>query len=108
MNLFHTTFPQLRHVLTHGRWFTPSVVILFFGLEMFGRRATSDVHDTVGAAVLLLILVGLALRPGAHPLLWVKGFGPIPWFVARAGDRFKVDVGPDLGGLPPIPRRLPA
>ena len=40
MSAFTTVLPQVRHVLTHGRWFTPSVVVLFLGLEMFGRRAT--------------------------------------------------------------------
>lgn len=108
MNVFHAVFPQLRHVLVHGRWFTPSVVVLFIGLEMFGRRATSDVHDTVGAAVLLLILVGIAFRHRANPIPWVKKLGALTWFLARAGDRFKVDVGPDLRGSPPLPRRLPA
>jgi hypothetical protein len=108
MNVFHATVPQLRHVLTHGRWFTPSVLVLFVGLEMFGRRATSDVHDTVGAAVLLLILVGIAFRHRANPIPWVKRLGAMTWFLARAGDRFKVDVGPDLRGTPAIPRRLPA
>lgn len=108
MNVFYSVFPQLRSVLTHGRWFTPSVIVLFFGLEMFGRRATSDVHDTVGAAVLLLIFVGIAFRHRANPIPWVKKIGAMTWFAARAGDRFKVDVGPDLRGTPPIPRRLPA
>jgi hypothetical protein len=107
MNVFNTVVPQLRYLLTHGRWFTPSVVVLFFGLEMFGRRATSDVHDTVGAVVLLLILVGIAFRHRANPIGWVKRLGAMTWFVARAGDRFKVDLGPDLRGTPPIPRRLP-
>src|SRR5262245_56515779 len=108
MNTFASVFPQLRHVLTHGRWFTPSVVVLFLGLEMFGRRATSDIHDTVGAAVLLLILVGIAFRHRANPIPWVKRLGAMTWFAARAGDRFKVDLGPDLRGTPHIPHRLPA
>src|SRR5262245_4691947 len=108
MNVFHAVFPQVRHVLIHGRWFTPSVLVLFVGLEMFGRQATSDVHDTVGAAVLLLILVGIAFRHRANPIPWVKRLGALTWFLARAGDRFKVDVGPDLRGTPPLPRRLPA
>lgn len=108
MNAFYAVVPQLRHVLVHGRWFTPSVIVLFLGLEMFGRRATSDVHDTVGAAVLLLILVGIAFRHRANPIPWVKKLGAMTWFAARAGDHFKVDLGPDLRGTPPIPRRLPA
>ena len=83
-------------------------MVLFVGLEMFGRRAASDVHDTVGAAILLLILVGIAFRHRANPIPWVKKLGALTWFLARAGDRFKVDVGPDLRGTPPIPCRLPA
>jgi hypothetical protein len=108
MSAFTYVLPQVRHVLTHGRWFTPSVVVLFVGLEMFGRQAVSDVHDTVGALVLLLIIAGIAVRHRANPIGWVKRLGGMVWSVARAGDRFKVDVGPDLRGTPPIPRRLPA
>jgi hypothetical protein len=108
MSAFTTVLPQVRQVLTHGRWFTPSVIILFLGLEMFGRQATSDVHDTVGAVVLLLILAGIAIRHRVNPIPWVKRLGGMVWNVARIADRFKVDLGPDLRGTPPIPRRLPA
>src|SRR6476660_4542060 len=104
MNTFATVLPQVRHVLTHGRWFTPSVVVLFLGLEMFGRRAASDVHDTVGGVVLLLILVGIAVRHRANPIPCVRQLGRMVWGVARAGDRLKVDLGPDLRGTPPLPR----
>jgi hypothetical protein len=107
MSAFTAVVPQVRHVLTHGRWFTPSVVVLFLGLEMFGRRAASDVHDTVGAVVLLLILVGIAVRHRANPIPWVRQLGRMVWGVARAGDRLKVDLGPDLRGTPPLPRRMP-
>ncbi|HKB02584.1 MAG TPA: hypothetical protein VKD90_10215 [Gemmataceae bacterium] len=107
MSAFTAVVPQVRHVLTHGRWFTPSVVVLFLGLEMFGRRAASDVHDTVGAVVLLLILAGIAVRHRANPIPWVRRLGRLVWGLARAGDRFKVDIGPDLRGTPPLPRRLP-
>jgi hypothetical protein len=108
MSAFTAVVPQVRHVLTHGRWFTPSIVVLFLGLEMFGRRTASDVHDTVGAVVLLLILAGIAVRHRANPIPWVKRLGGLVWSLARAGDRFKVDVGPDLRGSPPLPRRMPA
>src|SRR5687767_4279699 len=107
MSAFTSVVPQLRHVLTHGRWFTPSVVVLFVGLEMFGRRAASDVHDTVGAVVLLLILAGIAMRHRVNPIPWVKRLGALLWRVAKISDRLKVDVGPDLRGTPRIPRRLP-
>jgi hypothetical protein len=107
MSSFTTVVPQVRHVLTHGRWFTPSVIVLFLGLEMFGRRATSDLHDTAGVVALLLILSGIAIRHRANPIPWVKRLGGWVWGLARAADRFKVDVGPDLRGAPYIPRRLP-
>jgi hypothetical protein len=107
MSAFTTVVPQLRHVLTHGRWFTPLVIVLFVGLEMFGRRAISDVHDTVGAVVLLLILAGIAVRHRVNPISWVKRLGGALWWLAKFADRLKVDIGPDLRGTPALPRRLP-
>jgi len=107
MKLRSGVLPQFQHTLIHGRWFTPSVVVLFLGLEMFGRQAKSDVHDTVGAVVLLMILAGIAIRHRANPIPWVKKLGGLTWALARFGDRFKVDVGPDFRGTPPLPRRLP-
>jgi len=74
---------------------------------MFGRRAASDVHDTVGAVVLLLILAGIAIRHRVNPIPWVKRLGGLLWRIAKISDRFKVDIGPDLRGTPRIPRRLP-
>src|SRR5438477_5075520 len=100
MSALTSVVPQLRHVLTHGRWFTPSIVVLFVGLEMFGRRALSDVHDTVGAVVLLLILAGIAVRHRVNPISWVKRLGGALWWVAKFADRLKVDIGPDLRGTP--------
>jgi hypothetical protein len=82
--------------------------VLFVGLEMFGRRAVSDVHDTVGAVVLLLILAGIAVRHRVNPISWVKRLGGALWWVAKFADRLKVDVGPDLRGTPALSRRLPA
>jgi hypothetical protein len=108
MSALTAALPQVRRVLTHGRWFTPSVIVVFVLLEMFGRQAMSDVHDTVGAVVLLLILAGIAVRHRVNPIGWVKRLGGLVWGIARAGDRFKVDIGPDLRGSPLIPRRLPA
>lgn len=107
MKLFTSVVPQIRHVLTHGRFFTPSVVVLFAGLEMFGRRCVTDVQDTVGTMVLLLIVGCIAFRHRVNPISWIKLMGKAVWWVARFGDRFKVDVGPDLRGTPHIPRGLP-
>lgn len=107
MKLTTAVLPHFHYVLTQGRWFTPSVIVLFLGLEMFGRQATSDVHDTVGALVFLLILAGIAIRHRVNPISWVKAIGATTWHIARFADRFKVDMGPDLRGTPPFPRRLP-
>ena len=107
MKLFTSFIPQVQHVLVHGRWFSPSVVVLFAGLEMYGRQATSDVHDTVGAIILMMILGGITVRHRSNPIRWVKGLGAMTWFVARFGDRFKLELGPDLKGSPTLPRRLP-
>ncbi len=107
MKLQSVVLPQFHQVLTQGRWFTPSVIVLFLGLEMFGRQATTDVHDMVGVIVLLLILAGIAVRHRANPIPWVKKLGAGVWAVARLGDRLKVDIGPDLRGTPFIRRGLP-
>jgi len=107
MKLFTAVVPQIRHVLTHGKFFTPSVVVLFAGLEMFGRQATSDVHDTVGAVVLMMILGGITVRHRVNPIRWVKKLGAMTWYIARFGDRFKLELGPDLKGAPKLPRQLP-
>ncbi|WP_020474098.1 diguanylate cyclase family protein [Zavarzinella formosa] len=107
MKLFTSFIPQVQHVLIYGRWFTPSVVVLFLGLEMYGRKASSDVHDTVGAVVFMMILGGITIRHRANPIGWVKRLGAMTWLVARSGDRFKLELGPDLKGSPKLPRRLP-
>ena len=107
MKLFSAVIPQVRHVLVYGRWFTPSVVVLFVGLEMFGRKATSDVHDTVGALVLMAILAGITIRHRANPIGWVKQLGALTWVIARLGDRFRIELGPDLKGTPKLPGRVP-
>lgn len=107
MKLFSSVFPQIQHVLVHGRWFTPSVVVLFLGLEMFGRQATSDVHDTVGALVLMVILAGITIRHRVNPIGWVKRLGAMTWVVARLADRLKIEFGPDLRGHPTLPVRVP-
>jgi hypothetical protein len=108
MKLLTGLLPQFRDVLAHGRWFTPSVVVLCGGLELFGRTTNSDIHDTVGSVVFLMILAGIAIRHRANPIGWVKWLGARTWFLARFGDRFKVDFGPDLRCTPPIPRGYPS
>src|SRR5262249_47691334 len=107
MKVLSAFLPQVRRVLTHGRWFTPSVVVAFVLLEMFGRKALTDVHDTVFAVVLLLIIAGIGFRHRVNPIPWVDRLGGLVARLARLGSRFKVDLGPDLRGSPHIPRRLP-
>lgn len=107
MKLFTSVIPQIQHVLIYGRWFTPSIIVLFAGLEMYGRKASSDVHDTVGALVFMMILAVISIRHRANPIGWVKRLGAIMWHISKFAERYRIEFGPDLKCNPPLPNRLP-
>jgi hypothetical protein len=107
MKLLSSVGLQARHVLTHGRWFTPAIMVVCLGLEIFGRRNTSDVHDAGGAIILLLLISGIAVRHRANPIPWVKTLGRFFWSIGHYADLYKLEIGPDLRGTPPIRRQLP-
>ena len=83
------------------------VAIALFALEFFGRQSANDFYDTLGAGTLVLMVALVAIRHRMAPLDWVKYLGRQVWKLARVGDRFKIEFGPDLRGAPPIPRKLP-
>ncbi|MEZ6140040.1 MAG: hypothetical protein R3B84_05665 [Zavarzinella sp.] len=83
------------------------MIVLLIGLEMYGRQATTDIHDTIGAIVLLLIMATIALRHRNNPTSWVKRLGWLVWRLAKLTDFVKLSFGPDLRGSPQIPRKMP-
>ena len=87
--------------------FTALVGLSLLSLEFIGRKATSDVQDSVYALFLLGVAGIVVLWHRRRPLNWVN-------WLARRGFRFldwakglKADHGIDFRGTPPLPRRIP-
>lgn len=107
MKLHTQTLPQVRQLLRQGGWFGPALLFAVLALEFFGRQSTTDVYDTAGAAVLVLLIALVSIRHRAAPLAWVGYLGRQMGKLVHAVDHFKIEFGPDLRGMPPIPRRFP-
>ncbi len=108
MKLLSSTGLQLRRLLHTNNWFTLVVVSVLVGLEWFGRMATSDLHDTLGAGILLAVGVFVGLRHRQEPLPWVQRLIDGSRSLGRwVFHRLNVELGMDLRLSPPIPQRLP-
>src|SRR5262245_28272219 len=101
------TRPRVGRALRAHGWFTPVIVVGLLALEVVGRQTPSDLHDTLGIAVLLILGLFVAARHRVAPLGWVDRLGRLGTRVLRWFERFKVDLGLDLRGSPPIPQRMP-
>lgn len=107
MKLLTSVFPIGSKVWPAGCWFTLLVVGSLVGLEVIGRHATSDIHDSVAAFALLVVAGSIVVRHRREPLHWVltlvswcrKAFASAWWL--------RYDHGVDLRGTPPFPRRVP-
>jgi hypothetical protein len=102
------TRPRVGQILRQGWWFTPAVLGLLVALELVGRQTANDWHDTFGSIALLVLGLMVAARHRTAPLGWLDRLGRLGKRVLNWTDRFKVDLGLDLRGAPPIPRRMPA
>ncbi|MFY7951474.1 MAG: hypothetical protein ACOVT5_03105 [Armatimonadaceae bacterium] len=87
--------------------YTALLVVCALSLELVGRRATSDVQDSLYALVLLGIVGATALWHRRRPLPWVG------WLHAQGTRLLKLlksarsAHGIDFRGTPPLPPRLP-
>jgi hypothetical protein len=87
--------------------FTALLVASVVALEVIGRRATSDVQDSLYSLVLLGMVGATALWHRRRPLAWVN------WLLARGARLVKLlksvraAHGIDFRGTPPLPPRLP-
>ncbi len=87
--------------------FTSAVLVGLAAVEVFGRRAMSDVQDSLYALFLLGLIGAVVLWHRRHPLEWVN------WLVRRGSRVFKWvksvrhGHGIDFRGSPSLPRRLP-
>ena len=107
MKLLSHTLPQVRQFLRQPRVFTSVVMGTLIGLEIFGRSIASDVYDTISATGLMMLMALVVLHHREQPLGWVNWLERTSRRVFDWFDRFRIEVGIDLRGTPPIPRRTP-
>ena len=97
------------HSLTRpSNWFTPAIVGVLVCIEIMGRRSSTDLADLVH--LLMLVVVGLFVhaRHRERPLAWVSGCMAAYRTVLEWSQRLRIEIGFDMRGSPPLPRRLPA
>lgn len=107
MELLTRTFRQLQRLLGPNVWFTAAMLALVVTLEIAGRQVTTDLHDALSA--LLLGFAGMLAftRQRDRAPGWV---GSVVALVERARAwirRFGFEIGIDLRGTPPLPRKYP-
>jgi hypothetical protein len=107
MKLLSHALPQVRQFLRQSRVFTTIVVVCLLALEILGRFIVSDAYDTLTATGLLMLFALVVMHHREQPLGWVhwteRHFRVlVDWF-----DRFRIEIGLDLRGKPPIPQRTP-
>ncbi|VTS00419.1 hypothetical protein [Tuwongella immobilis] len=108
MKLLNSTILHLREWFQLSGWFSLAVFASIIGLEIVGRQSTSDLHDSLAAGFLVLIGVVVQMRHRHAPIPWVS-------WLFRIGNRIgsnidtltKFEIGIDLRGTPPLPRRMP-
>lgn len=108
MKLLSSLSPRIGRVLPGGGWFTVALCAFVVGLEVAGRWATSDVHDGLGACLLLTAGIAVALRHKHRPLPWVSKLGALGRSAVERFAWLRYDHGVDLRGTPPVPRGTPA
>ena len=104
MRLLLVAFPRLGRLVPPAQWLvTATFGAMLVALECVGRLAQSDVHDLLGALVLLSGVFLVLARHKRYPLRWVE------WLRERfeRALRFEYQHGYDLRGDPPYPARLP-
>jgi hypothetical protein len=107
MKLLTSVFHGNVRVLPAGGWFTLAVCAALIGLEIFGRQATTDVHDGLGASALIVLGFAVAVRHRREPLPLVTRIANLGRRIAAAFGWLRYDHGIDLRGTPPLPRRTP-
>jgi len=109
MKLLPSTLPAIRELFHNSGWFTFGVVLALVGLEVFGRnKSDSDLTDGPAACGLLVLLIAVAWRHRQSPLVWVDSLWSMTKRVGSTIEGFfKLELGLDLRGTPPIPRRMP-
>lgn len=87
--------------------YTALLVVCTLSLELVGRRATSDVQDSLYALVLLGIVGATALWHRRRPLPWVDWLQAYGTRLLKLLKSVRSAHGIDFRGTPPLPPRLP-
>ena len=107
MKLLTSVLPRGRRLLPSGGWFTLALFGFIAGLEVIGRRTTSDIHDGLAGFLLVGVIALVSARHRRAPLGWVQFLGSWCRRLGSSIAGFRYDHGIDLRGTPPIPRRTP-
>jgi hypothetical protein len=108
MKLLTSVLPRSGRILPAGGWFTFAICGFIVGLEIVGRKATTDFHDGLAGFALLMAILTVVGRHRREPLGWVSWIG-------NRGQRlggslagfFRYEHGLDLRGTPPVTRGTP-
>ena len=102
-----SVLPRGVRILPAGGWFTLCVGVSLAGLEVFGRYATSDLHDMLAAFWLLVLVAMVGARHRREPLPWVRRLGRWARRALSLASWVRYEHGFDLRGTPPVARRTP-
>ena len=107
MKLLTSVFPRNGRVLPAGGWFTLAVCAALVGLEVYGRYATTDIHDGLAASALIVAGFAITARHRREPLPLVTRLANLGRRIVASVAWLRYDHGIDLRGTPPLPRRTP-
>ena len=106
MRLLELTLPRLSRLLPPGRYFAAVfVAALVVALELVGRLAWNDVHDSLAASALLAAVALAFARHKGRP--W-PGTRFARRRLVRLLEHVRGNYGVDLRGDPPLPPRTPS
>ena len=98
MKLLTSVLPRGRRLLPSGGWFTLALFGFIAGLEVIGRRTTSDIHDGLAGFLLVGVIALVSARHRRVPLGWVQYLGGLCRRLGSSIAALRYDHGIDLRG----------
>ena len=106
MALVTRTWRDFQRLLAPDAWFAYAIIAVLVTLEIVGRRAgESDIYDFLSAAVVALLAALTLTRHRQSPLNWLSGLEGLARRLRAFFQTRALDIGVDLRGTPPLPRR---
>ncbi|HMF19235.1 MAG TPA: hypothetical protein VKE98_18640, partial [Gemmataceae bacterium] len=107
MELLTRAYRNCRRILSPNGWFTLSVMLAVFTLEAVGRHTTSDLHDALAMALLVLLGSFVVYRHRISPLPWASRVAQLGNRLYNFAHSWTFEIGIDLRGTPRIKRGYP-